>query len=81
MRLTLLAIIFALILTLGNALLMKNEQKKVAAANYSAIQLGQKRSAHYEWDAFIWREIGAVALTVVLFGAIQVFAASSTHER
>lgn len=81
MRLTLLALIFLLILTLGNAILMRNERASMASRSFDPLRLSQKRAAHYEWDAFIWREIGALAVTVILFGAIQAFAGSSAHER
>jgi len=81
MRLTMLAIIFALMLTLINAYMYRRNEKFATAHDYSALQLNQTRMTHYEWDAFIWREIGAIAITIVLFGGIQVFAGSSTHDR
>lgn len=68
MRLLLLALIFLLALTLGNALLMKREQSDVAAHDYAPIQITQSHAHKYEWDAFIWREIGALVLTAVVFG-------------
>lgn len=81
MRLTLLAFIFLLMLTLGNAMLMRNERASMVSRSFDPLQLPQRRAEHYEWDAFIWREIGAIAVTVVLFGAIQAFAGSSAHDR
>ena len=90
MRLLLLALIFLLALTLGNAVLMKREKSNVAAHDYAPVQITQSHARKYEWDAFIWREIGALVLTVVVFGGIASlrparhrdrFAGSSIHER
>ena len=81
MRLTLLAFIFLLILTLGNALLLRKMKQSVASRGFDPVQLTQARATHYEWDAFVWREIGAIAGTVLIFGGIQALAGSSTHER
>lgn len=81
MRLILLGIIFLLILTLANAWLFRKGKNFVGAHDYAPIQLTQHRADHYEWDAFVWREIGAVVVTVVLFGGLHAFAGSSTHER
>jgi hypothetical protein len=81
MRLTMLAIIFALMLTLVNAYMYRRNQQFATAHDYSALQLNQKPMTKYEWDAFIWREIGALVITIVLFGGIQAFAGSSTHDR
>ncbi len=76
-----LGLIFLLVLTLINAFLFRKGSHMIAEHSYAAVQLSEKRSIHYEWDAFIWREIGAIVVTIVLFGAFQVFAGSSTHER
>lgn len=70
MRLLLLALIFLLALTLGNAVLMKHEKSSVAAHDYAPIQITQSHARKYEWDAFIWREIGVIVITAVLFGGI-----------
>lgn len=78
---TLLAIIFLLILTLANAFLYRRGVQFVNAHDFAPVQLTQHRSQHYEWDAFVWREIGAIVITVVLFAGLHAFAGSSTHER
>lgn len=70
MRLILLAVILLLGLTLANAFVMRQESRDAAAHSYAPLQLGQHRMKHYEWDAFIWREIGAVAFTAVLYGGV-----------
>ena len=70
MRLLLLAVIFLLALTLGNAVLMKREKANVATHDFAPFQITQPHARKYEWDAFIWREIGALILTVVLFGGV-----------
>jgi|GEM_PF-4848604 len=70
MRLFLLGFIFLLILTLGNAFLLKRERAQVQAHDYAPLQLTSHRAVHYEWDAFVWREIAALVITVVIFGAI-----------
>ncbi|HET9097073.1 MAG TPA: hypothetical protein VFN37_10450 [Candidatus Baltobacteraceae bacterium] len=70
MRLMLLALIFLLVLTLGNAWLMKRERSAVAAHDYAPLQITQPHARKYEWDAFIWREIGALVLTVLVFGTV-----------
>jgi hypothetical protein len=70
MRLVLLGFIFLLILTLGNAWLLKREQAQVRGRDYAPLQLVKHKATHYEWDAFVWREIAALAITVVIFGAI-----------
>lgn len=81
MRLLLLALIFFLSLTLVNAFLMKRERTYVAEHDFAPIQVTQPHAHKYEWDLFIWREIGALVITVLVFGSIQAFAGSSTHER
>jgi hypothetical protein len=81
MRLTLLAIIFLLILTLANAFLYRKGVRLASAHDFAPVQLTQHRSQHYEWDAFVWREIGAIVVTAVLFAGVHAFAGSSTHER
>jgi hypothetical protein len=70
MRLLLLAFIFLLLLTLGNALLMTREKKDVTAHDFARVQITQAHATKYEWDAFVWREIGAIAITAVVFGSI-----------
>lgn len=81
MRLTLLAIIFLLILTLANAFLFRQGAHFASAHDYAPIQLTQHSMRHYEWDAFVWREIGAIVVTVLLFAGVHALAGSSTHER
>ncbi len=81
MRLLLLALIFFLALTLGNAVLLKREKTYVAAHHFAPVQITQPHARKYEWDAFVWREIGVLVLTVLVFGGIQAFAGSSIHER
>ncbi len=81
MRLLLLALIFFLALTLGNAVLLKREKTYVAAHDFAPVQITQPHARKYEWDAFVWREIGVLVLTVLVFGGIQAFAGSSIHER
>lgn len=73
MRLTLLGIIFALILTLGNAFIYKKNVQFATAHDYAPLQLTQTRETHYEWDLFIWREIGAIVVTILVFGVIATF--------
>lgn len=75
MRLLLLAVIFLLALTLGNAVLMKREKTSVATHDFAPLQITQPHARKYEWDAFIWREIGAL-ITILLFGSI-----GSLHRR
>lgn len=70
MRLLLLGFIFLLLLTLGNAWLFQRGQQKVDAHDYAPLQLTQPRSTHYEWDGFVWREIAAIVVTVLVFGVI-----------
>lgn len=70
MRLALLALIFLLLLTLGNAWLFQRGQRLAAARDTAVLQLPEHRKTHYEWDAFVWREIAAVVVTIVVFGAI-----------
>lgn len=70
MRLALLAFIFLLILTLGNAWLFRRGQQVAVAHDSAVLQLSDQRKTHYEWDGFVWREIAAVAVTFVVFGAI-----------
>lgn len=70
MRLLLLAIVLLLGLTLANAFILRNEQRMAAARNYAALDLSQRTTTHYEWDAFIWREIGAIAITGLLYGGV-----------
>ena len=67
---TLLAIIFLLALTFFNALALRNMAFFAQAHDYAPLQLAAGRAKQYEWDAFVWREIGAVVLTVGLFGTI-----------
>ncbi len=66
----LLGIIFALILTLANAYMYRNNVRFATAHDYAPLQLNQKRETHYEWDLFVWREIGAIVVTILIFGAI-----------
>lgn len=82
MRLILLAFIFLLILTLGNAWLYRRDVQLVRARTYAPLQqpLSQPVSPNAqpvspnalpdEWRNFIVREIGAILITVLIFGAI-----------
>jgi hypothetical protein len=70
MRLLMLGLIFLLLLTLGNAWLLRRDRTFVRAHGYAPVQLRQRTAQKIEWDAFVWREIGAVALTAVVFGGI-----------
>lgn len=71
MRFLLLAFIFLLLLTLGNAWLMKREKFDVSAHDYAPLQITKSHARKYEWDAFIWREIGAIVITALVFGGIS----------
>lgn len=70
MRLFLLGLIFLLILTLGNAFLLKRDRQTMGEHDYATMQTGQRRAGAYGWDAFVWREVAAIAITIVVFGAI-----------
>lgn len=70
MRLLMAGFIFLLILTLGNAWLFHRGQQYQAATAYAPIQAKQPRVTHYEWDAFVWREVAAIAAAAVVFGVI-----------
>lgn len=70
MRLILVALIFFLALTLGNAFLLRREKTYMASHDYAPVQITQPHARKYEWDAFAWREIGALVLTVVVFGSV-----------
>lgn len=69
MRLALLALILLLGLTLANAFLYRNGVRANAARAYTPVQISAHRTNHDEWDAFVWREIGAIVLTALLYGA------------
>lgn len=81
MRLLLLALIFLLLLTLGNAWLMRRERTYLNAHDYAPVQIRHTRAHRYMWYGFAWREIGALVLTVVVFGGIHALAGSSIQER
>ena len=70
MRLALLALILLLGLTLANAFVYREGVLTNDGRAYAVVQLSQHRMNHYEWDAFVWREIGAVVLTAVIYGAV-----------
>lgn len=75
MRLALLALIFLLILTLGNAWLYHREVQVARARTVAPLQqpLSQPASPNAlpdEWQHFIEREIGAIVITILLFGTI-----------
>ena len=70
MRLALLAFILLLGLTLANAYVYRNGVRANNGRAYAPVQISQRRTNHYEWDAFVWREIGAIVLTAVLYGAV-----------
>jgi hypothetical protein len=69
-RLLLLAFIFFLALTLVNAFWLNRERAAVASHDYAPVQITQAHARKYEWDAFVWREIGALVITVVVFGFV-----------
>lgn len=81
MRLLLLALIFLLLLTLGNAWLMQRERRFATDHDYATIQLTQRSSDKYEWDAFTWREISAFVITVLVFGGIASIGPRSQKDR
>lgn len=70
MRLTLLGLIFLLLLTFGNALLMRQNAYAVTARDFDLFQITLSHATKYEWDFFIARELAAIAVTLVLFGSI-----------
>lgn len=70
MRLTLLGVIFLLLLSLGNALLYRQNISTINARGLDPIQITQPHATKYEWDYFIGRELGAIGLTLVVFGSI-----------
>jgi len=76
-RFALLGFIFLLILTLGNAWLMRQGAQFATAHDYAPLQLGQRRMGKIEWDMFVWREIAAVVVTVLVFGLIGAAARPS----
>jgi hypothetical protein len=76
MRLLMLALIFLLLLTLGNAWLLRRDRTFMRAHGYAPVQLRQRTAQKIEWDAFVWREIGAIVVTALVFGAI-----ASTRRR
>jgi hypothetical protein len=69
-RLLMLAIVFLLVLTLVNALMLKHDLLWLHNMNWAPVHLGIRRERHYGWDLFVWREIGALFITMLLFGAI-----------
>lgn len=77
MRLLMLGLIFLLLLTLGNAWLLRRDRAFMDAHGYAPVQMRQRTAQKIEWDAFIWREIGAIVVTAVVFGGI----ASVTRRR
>ncbi len=76
-----LGIIFLLILTLGNALLLHANSTFANAHDFAIFQLTQRRQTHYEWDAFLVREIIAVIVTAVLFGGIATLVSKRRLRR
>lgn len=70
MRLLLLALIFFLALTLGNAFWLNRERAYVAAHDFAPLQITHAHARKYEWDAFVWREIAALVITAVGFGFV-----------
>lgn len=68
MRLVMLAIIFLLALTLVNALMRADEMNAFHNSNWAPLHLGLRRERHYGWDLFIWREIAAIFITMLLYG-------------
>jgi hypothetical protein len=80
-RLTLLAVILFLALTLANAMLMRSTQQFVAGHDYAPFQLTQHNAAHYEWDEFIAREVLAAAFTALLYGVVAGLGTRRTARR
>lgn len=71
MRLIMLAIILLLGLTLANALILRNDLRMAAAQNYvGTSELVQPTPSHNEWNRFVFREIGAFVITVLMYGGV-----------
>jgi hypothetical protein len=73
MRLFMVAFIFLLLLTLGNAWLMHRERLFAHARDYAPLKIGQRLVHEVEWDGFALRELGAVVITMLVFGCIAVY--------
>lgn len=78
---TLLGLIFLLLLTLANAFVWRGNVQFANAHDFAPLQLSQGSAAHYEWDLFLWREIAAIGVTVLLFGAIGGLSASRIRRQ
>jgi hypothetical protein len=58
-------------LTLANAFILRRDMRQAAAENYLGTSaLVQNKPVHDEWNGFVWREIGAVVITLVLYGVV-----------
>lgn len=71
MRTLFLAVIFLLILTLGNALLYRRDtsaQTLVHAPSIAPAPVAADDGRAWQW--FAWRELAALTLTVAVFGRI-----------
>lgn len=79
MRLLLLAINFFLVLTLGNAIMYRHNLAYFHRQGLAAIQVPHLIAMHYVHDAAIMREIGAVVLTMLIFGAAAYMRTSRGH--
>lgn len=79
MRLLMLAIIFLLVLTFANALLLRHDLLYMHNMNWAPVHLGIRRERHYGWDLFVWREIGAIFITMLLFGTVASLRSKGTH--
>lgn len=80
MRFWMLAFIFLLLLTLGNAWLMHRERMFAHAHAYAPIQIGERLKHTGEWDAFIYREIGAIIITTIVYGGIFLVSREARHR-
>lgn len=80
MRLTLIAIILFLILTLGNAYMYRKSVAFFHRQDYAAFQLPHRLELRFERDLATWREVGAAILTVVVFGGVAYFRQQRTRK-
>ena len=70
MRLLLLAVILLLGLTLANSLLYRHDLDRLSSSVYQPVHLREHWTAHAALDNAIWREIGAIVVTAVLYGTV-----------
>ncbi len=81
MRLVLLAAILFLGLTLANAFAYRADLDRLASSAYVPVHLRQHWSAHAALDNAIWREIGAIVVTAVLYGAVTGLGRGSSSSQ